>query len=256
MRITLLPSHCTHPEQLQPLTTFLVNGTVAIDAGCLGIALSLDQQRRIHHIIITHAHSDHTATLPIFVAEVFPFLETPIVVHAIAPVIEALRAHIFNDAIWPNFGQIPLLNGAGPALIYHGIETGIPFEVEGLRITMVQTNHTVPCAGLAVVEDEVTVLFTSDTHHTDDIWQLANRLDNLKAIFVDVSYPNELENLAAAAKHLTPQSLDEELHKLQQEIPIYAVHLKPQFHTQVSMELQRLNRKNVFVAEIGREYVW
>ena len=40
------------------LTTFLVNETIAIDAGSLGFALSVDQLAKVEHVIITHSHSD------------------------------------------------------------------------------------------------------------------------------------------------------------------------------------------------------
>lgn len=256
MRVKLLPSNCADPDKLQPLTTLLVNDRLPIDAGSIGFALPLEQQRHIRHIIITHAHSDHTASLPIFVAEVFPFLEMPVVVHGLKHTIDSLRTHIFNDSIWPDFEKISISNGAGPALVFDEIVPGVPFEVEGLRITPVLTNHIVPSVGVAVEDDRVTVIFTSDTYHTDEVWQLANRSEKLRAIFVDVSYPNELETLAAASKHLTPQALDQELTKLTRNVPIYAVHLKPQFRTQVVDELSRLNRDNVFVAEIGWEYAW
>jgi phosphoribosyl 1,2-cyclic phosphodiesterase len=256
MRVTLLPSNCADPSKLQPLTTFLVNDRLAIDAGSLGFALPLDQQRHIRHIIITHAHSDHTASLPIFVAEVFPFLESAVVVHGIRHVIDSLRRHVFNDSTWPDFEKINLTNGAGPSLVFDEIRPGVPCEVEGLRITPVLTNHLVPSIGLAVEDDQVGIIFTSDTYHTDEVWQLANRLPTLQAIFVDVSYPNHLEELAAVSKHLTPQALDQELTKLNRTVPVYAVHLKPQFRAQVMDELNQLHRENVFVAEIGRAYVW
>jgi phosphoribosyl 1,2-cyclic phosphodiesterase len=256
MRIKLLPSNCVEPARLQPLTTFLVNDKLAIDAGSLGLALQLEQQRQIHHVIITHAHSDHTASLPIFIAEVFPFLQRPVVVHGTSHVIDSVRRHIFNDSIWPDFTKIHLTNTTEPSLVYDEIVPGLPFEVEGLRITPVETNHVVPSIGLAVEDDPVAVIFTSDTYCTDEVWQLANRLEKLRAIFVDVSYPNELESLAAVSKHLTPQALDQELNKLMRPIPVYAVHLKPQFRSQVIDQLFRLNRENVSVAEIGREYAW
>jgi mRNA degradation ribonuclease J1/J2 len=255
IRIKLLPSNVNEPTKLQPLTTFLVNDTLAVDAGCLAFALPLEEQRRVRHIIVTHVHSDHTASLPIFVAEVFPFLEMPVVVYAIKHVIDSFRSHVFNDSIWPDFTKITMTNGGGPALVYNEIAPGVPFEVEGLRITPVSTNHVVPSVGLAIEDRGTAVIFTSDTYHTDEVWQLANGIDRLRAIFVDVSYPSELETLAAASKHLTPQALDLELNKLTREVAIYAVHLKPQFRAQVIDELAQLNRKNVFVAEIGREYV-
>jgi len=256
MRVRLLPSNLSDPGRLQPLTTFLLDGTVAIDGGSLGYALNTQDQLRVREIVITHSHNDHIASLPIFVAEVFPFLSQPVVVHGTHEVIESLRAHVFNDAIWPDFHTIPLTHGDGPGLRYVEIEAGVPFDLHGMRMTPIAVNHVVPTVALAVEGRGATVLFTSDTYHTEEVWRAANRLDRLDAVFVDVSYPNEMEELAAASKHLTPQGLNLELAKLTRRAPVYAYHLKPQFRERVIAQLVGLGRPDVAVAEIGRDYVF
>src|SRR5688572_26606134 len=163
MRVRLLPSNLSDPGRLQPLTTFLVNGSVAIDGGSLGYALGTEEQLRVREIVITHSHNDHIASLPIFVAKVFPFLSRPIIVHGTREVIESLRTHVFNDAIWPDFHTIPLTHGDGPGLRYVEIEAGVPFELGALKITPIPVNHVVPTVALAVESGAATVLFTSDT---------------------------------------------------------------------------------------------
>ncbi|HKG23775.1 MAG TPA: 3',5'-cyclic-nucleotide phosphodiesterase, partial [Blastocatellia bacterium] len=110
--------------------------------------------------------------------------------------------------------------------------------------------------GLLVEDDAVSVLFTSDTYTTDEIWRAANRCERLKAVFVDVSYPNELEELASASRHFTPQTLASDLKKLEREAQVFAVHIKPSNREQVLRQLARLEAPQVFVAEIGREYEW
>jgi cAMP phosphodiesterase len=254
MKIRLLPSSCSEPDTLQPLTTFLVNETLAIDGGSLGCGLALEQQKRVRRVIITHAHSDHIATLPVFLAEVFPFLKEPVCVYSVLEVIRALQDHVFNDLVWPDFYSIDLLHGDGPGLRYVEIEPLVPFEVEGLRVTPVEMNHTVRTIGLAVEDDRSAVIVTSDTYHTEEIWRLANRLEHLKALFVDVSYPNEMQALAAASRHFTPRSLAEELRKLKHAAPVFAVHLKPQFQATVRQQLAQLDRSDVVVAEIDHDY--
>lgn len=256
MKVQLLPSNCKEPAQLQPLTTFLVNDGLAIDGGSLGYGLTLEQQRQVRCVVITHSHIDHTASLPVFIAEVFPFLKEPVLVYSTREVISSLKEHIFNDLIWPDFHQIELLDGNHMGMRYVEVEAGVPFETHGLKITPVRTNHTVPTIGLAVEDSRSAVVFTSDTYHTEEIWHLANRLEHLKAIFVDVSYPNEMETLAATSKHLTPQSLDKELRKLSRDVPVYAVHLKPQYRTVVLDQLGAIRRPKVSAAEIGHDYVW
>jgi cAMP phosphodiesterase len=239
---------------LQSLTSFLINGAVAIDAGCIGFALSPAEQLAVKNIFVSHSHSDHTASLPVLVAECYPLLNDPITVWATEEVIEALRRNIFNDEIWPDFTRILLRNGSGPALRFQPLEPRILYTIEGLSIRAIPTNHVVPTVGFLVSDERATVVITSDTYRTDEIWEAANAAENLAAIFVDVSYPNELEDLAAASKHLTPQSLGDELRKLNRQPPIYAVHIKPLLRARVIAQLEALRRANLFVAEIGKEY--
>ncbi|MGH7230952.1 MAG: MBL fold metallo-hydrolase [Nitrospiraceae bacterium] len=43
---------------------FLVNGTVMVDARTIGTALTLQEQKRIRHILLSHLHFDHIQGLP------------------------------------------------------------------------------------------------------------------------------------------------------------------------------------------------
>ena len=256
MRVKLLRSSTSDDSQLQALTTFLVNDCIAIDGGSIGLALTPQQMTGIHDIVLTHAHSDHVASLPIFIAETFTELDTPIVVHALPEIVSALRHFIFNDQIWPNFEKIPLRSSRRPALEYRTITPREPFEINGVSVTAIRVNHVVPTVGLKLQDHQVAVIFTSDTYITDEIWDVARETEQLRAIFVDVSYPNEMESLAAASKHLTPQSLASELIKLNRPVEVYATHIKPGKRAQVLWQLGELKNPLVSVAEIGRVYEW
>ncbi len=256
MKIRLLPSNIAEPHRLQPLTTFLVNDEIAIDGGSLGYALGLAQQRVVRDVIVTHAHSDHVATLPIFIAEVFPFLQSPVVIHSTRETITSLKEHIFNNRIWPDFAKIELLNRMGPSLVYAEFEPLKATAVAGIRVTPVWVNHTVPTTGIILEDDNAAVIFTADTYYTDEIWRIANKTHNLKAIFVDVSYPNSMEKLASDSRHLTPQALALELKKLDSIVPVFPVHLKPQFRQEVTSQLADLHMENIQVGEIGRDYIF
>jgi len=81
-------------------------------------------------------------------------------------------------------------------------------------------------------------------------------MPNLRAVFVDVSFPSTEEGLAERSGHLTPRSLYEELPKLAGEPTVFAVHIKPFFRTAVVDELAGLNHPRIAVAVIDREYTW
>jgi cAMP phosphodiesterase len=238
------------------LTSFLVNDTVSIDGGSLGFALHPDEMSAVRHVVVTHAHSDHTASLPIFIAEAYPNLDAPIIIYGTAEVVSALKDFVFNDQIWPNFEKIMLLNGSGPTIEFQTLKPRQSVTIAGLRITAIPVNHVVPTVGLIVQEDGAVVAFTSDTFTTDEIWETAREIELLKAVFVDVSYPNELERLASDSKHLTPRLLAEELEKLNRDVEVYAVHIKPTNREEVIRQLKMLDGQAVSIGEINRVYEW
>lgn len=256
MKIRLLPSTSTDDQRPQLLTTFVVDGSIAIDAGSIALSLTVQELAAIKHIVVTHSHSDHTALLPIFVAEAYTGLIAPIVVHSTEAVISDLRAFVFNDHIWPDFERITLPDSNLPSLEFRTIHPGHQTKVGHLSITPISVNHTVPCVGLLVDDGEAEVLFTSDTYTTDEIWSRAAAARNLKAIYVDVSYPNELEPLAAASKHFTPQSLAVDLQKLERDVQIFAVHIKPSNRHAVVEQLRQLGDPRISIAEANRIYEW
>jgi len=256
MQVRLLPSSTSADAQRQFLTTFVVNDSLAIDAGSLAFALTTEEMARIRHILITHAHADHTASLPIFISEVFPALTEPVVIHATPQVIDALRRFIFNGDIWPDFAQIPLLNGLGPALEFCPLEPGTPALIGDLQVTPIRVNHVVPTVGFLVEGRDVGFAVTSDTYLTDEIWNAVSRSERIRAIFVDVSYPNEMEDLAAATRHFTPRSLAGDLKKLERDVSICVVHIKPAYRDAVHRELAELCDPRISVTEIGRIYEW
>jgi len=255
LRIRLLPSKVGDAAP-QLLTTFLIDDQVAIDGGSIALSLGPDLMSRVRDVVVTHSHSDHTAMLPIFIAEAYTSLTSPVVIHATAEVISDLRNHIFNDHIWPDFEKIHLIHKAEPSLRFETIEPRGQFSIGNLAIRPVPVNHTVPCMGLILEDRAAAVLFTSDTYITDEIWERARQTKNLKAVFVDVSYPNELEKLAAASKHLTPQSLAQDLKKLKRDVQVLAVHIKPAGRDQVIKQLTALGDPRISVAEADRVYTW
>jgi len=240
----------------QLLTTFLIDDQVAIDGGSIALSLGPDLMSHVRDVVVTHSHSDHTAMLPIFIAEAYTSLTSPVVIRGTAEVISDLRNHIFNDHIWPDFEKIHLIHKAEPSLRFEPIEPRGQFSIGNLVIRPVPVNHTVPCMGLIVEDAEAAVLFTSDTYTTDEIWERARQTSKLKAVFVDVSYPNELEKLAASSKHLTPQSLAQELEKLKRDVEVLAVHIKPAGRDQVIKQLAALSDPRISVAESDKVYTW
>jgi ribonuclease BN (tRNA processing enzyme) len=206
-------------------TSFLLDGTVTLDAGALTQSLTLEEQARVRSIIVTHSHLDHVASLPFLVENVFSRTDGPIEVVATEDVAALLRAHLFNHAIWPDFTRIP--NHLLPAVTFRVVEAGVPFRVNGLQALAIPVSHVVPTCGYLVWNDEACVVFSGDTGPTEALWAEARRRADLKAIFVECSFPDAMAEIAEVSKHLTPRTLREEMRKFPASVPVHLYHMKP-----------------------------
>jgi len=206
-------------------TSMLIDNDILIDAGTGVGDLSLTELSLIDHIFLTHSHLDHVASIPFVVDTVGGMRAKPITVHAIPAALEIIRNHIFNWAIWPDFSQIP--TPAKPWMQYRAIQVGEVVEVGGRTITALPAIHTVPAVGYHVDSGRASLVFTGDTTTNDALWEIANRIMNLKYLIIETAFCNREKSLAVASKHLCPSMLAEELAKLERSAEIYITHLKP-----------------------------
>lgn len=229
------------------LTGLLVNGTVALDAGCLTMALKIPEQVAIRHIFLSHSHLDHICTLPFYTKNIFGHIDVPVEIHALPETLDALRRHLFNDELWPDFSVIP--SPDAPIIRYSEIEPGRVYEVEGLRITPIPVNHLVPTVGYLVEDKHSGFVFTSDTAETDAIYEAANQAKHLDLFITEASFPNEQDWLAEASKHLTPAKLGRELAKLKREVPVGIYHLTPGDKPKMLPQLEALRHPRLSLLE-------
>lgn len=222
------------------LTSFCIDGFLAIDAGCLTQGLSLERQTKITDILISHSHLDHTLSLPFLVDNLFGISQSPLRIWTHDHVIRALREHIFNEVVWPDFTQLPSLEK--PSIIFKEIHSESQFEIQHLTITPVQVNHVVTCYGFLIENraSDSAILFTADTCNTDRIWEIAKVCPNLKAVIIDCSFPNDMEDLAVISGHMTPALVAKDLAKLDRDIEVLIYHIKPHFEGLIRDQLNAL----------------
>jgi len=232
-------------------TSFLLDGTVSLDAGALTQSLTLEEQARVRSIIITHSHLDHVASLPFLVENVFGRTSGAIEIVATKEVAGLLQDHLFNDAIWPDFTRIP--NHLLPAITFRVIEAGVPFRVDGLMAMAVPVSHVVPTFGYLVWNDESCVVFSSDTGPTERLWAEARNRPDLKAIFVECSFPDAMAEIAEVSKHLTPATLRAEMRKFPPGVPVNLYHMKPPTLPQLRADVAALSDPRVRLLDDGDE---
>lgn len=234
---------------------FLINGTVMIDAGTIGAALRLEEQKRIRHILLSHLHFDHVQGLPTLadnlVEEEAEAIES-VMLTSTATVLDGLRAHLFNGDVYPDFFSLP--DPKHPIFVCRTLEAGKESEVSGLHVRAIQVNHQVPTVGFLIRDGASTMLYSGDTHATDEIWKVAAKEPTLKAAFIETSFPNRLVELARVSKHLTPALFAIEFKKLgRPDIPVYIYHVKPRFRQEIIKELVQLKIRHLTVLQEGQE---
>ncbi len=255
VRVTLIPSGVSASgDPGQYTSSTLINDTVVIDAGCIGFWRTAQDQARIRHVLLTHSHMDHLASLPIFLENAYEGKTDCVTLHASAAALDSCQRDLFNDRIWPDF--IALSKGDRPFVRLSPIEAGQNITIEGLHITAVEVNHVVPTLAFLVNDGTGTVGFVTDTGPTEEVWRLLNARDDLRAVFLEVTFPGNMNWLADLSKHLTPASFAAELRKLNRAVPTYAIHLKARFHAQVSAELHALGLPHVTVGQFNPPYTF
>ena len=237
-----------------PLSCYLLDDVVAVDAGALTTALEVDAQRRVRSVLVTHGHLDHVWTLPLFLANRFGPQVTTCGIHASAYTLETIRRHLFNDRIWPDFTGATI--DAVPLVRFHGVEPGDRRTLEsGHEVTAVALTHVVPCQGYLLRRDGASVLVCGDTTTTDELWRFANAQADLKALVVECSFTDDLLDLARKSKHMTPRLLLQDLKKLTRDVRVLVTHLKPGYVDGIRQALDAGGDRRIAYLEPGQEVV-
>jgi ribonuclease BN (tRNA processing enzyme) len=211
-------------------TSFLLDSDVLIDAGTGVGDLSLDELNAIDHILISHSHLDHVLAIGLLADSVIRNRKArePIQVHALPATIEALRAHIFNGVIWPDFTRLP--SAEAPLLKLVPFEIGQVITLGERRIEVLPAEHTVPAVGFAVLGAPVAkkgaFIFTGDTGPNPALWQRLASLP-VAALVIETAFGDDESALASISQHLCPAQLQRELAQLAAPADVYITHIKP-----------------------------
>ncbi|WP_295021420.1 HD domain-containing phosphohydrolase [Sulfurimonas sp.] len=235
-------------------TSIMVTQNSVIDAGNIMQALG-ENAKYINKIFFSHSHLDHIVDSAFLIDNSFASRVEPLHLCGLPQTIKALKEHIFNYEVWPDFSEIYLINSQAPAIIYVELELSKRYEIEdGIFLTPIEANHTVECCGYLIESKDGAILFSGDTFKNPKLWDLINNNDAIKALVIDISFPNKLAKIAELSKHLTPQFLSQELELLKRkDIEIYVNHLKPFYDKEIITELDEIGISKDRVLKDGEE---
>ncbi len=247
MKLRVLGSAGAELPDFRP-PAFLIDDQLLLDAGTIGAVLTEEEQRNLRHLFITHSHLDHIRGIPALADNIIlNNYRHSVSVYSIGEVITALRNHLFNNIIWPDFTVIP--TAENPVIAFETIATGRDYTVSDYIIRAIPVNHTVPAVGYLVRKGESSLLYTGDTGPTEEIWNFACNVD---ALIVEVSFPDAMESLALLTKHLTCSLLKKELARIP-VLPkrILVTHPKPQYVETIRTEIEALGLPQIELLRDG-----
>jgi ribonuclease BN (tRNA processing enzyme) len=254
MKIVILGCSAATAGRGQYVSTYLINGSVAIDAGCLGFYGTPEDQEAVRNVLLTHAHADHIASLALFAENAWTPSDDCPTIHGLSETLDTVQRSIFNGEVWPDF--VAMSETMPPFLRLNTVTPEVPIQVEGLTITPVPVNHSVPTVAYVVQEGDTSVIFAADTTSTKRLWEVARKTPGLRAVFLEASFPNRMKAVADASLHMTSEMFGRELAKVPEGVRVIAVHLKVRYRDEIIRELQALEAPLLEIGECNREYLF
>jgi 3',5'-cyclic-nucleotide phosphodiesterase len=235
---------------------FVVDDVLAIDAGSLTSGMELDAQTRLSAVLVSHAHLDHIRDLATLADNRCQMRAPTLRIAGTPATLETLRRHFFNGLLWPDFAHIPAGNGA-PTIDYLELRPEEPVALGGKTVRAVLVDHTIEAASFVIEGADGSIAYSGDTGPTDRMWEVLNQQANLKALLMEVSFPNRHQRLATVSGHHTPQTLARDLAKYRApaDLPTLLYHIKPVFQGEVERECAALAGLNLEVLQIGDHFL-
>jgi len=257
MKVKLLPSTFEKdgtPSRRQHLSCLVVNDSIAVDAGSLAMAATDEMRANLRDVVLTHAHLDHIAGLPLYIDDLFASLDSPVKVHALQDVIEIIERDVFNWSIFPRFSELQI--SSGRAMEYIPIEFDRKFVIKDVEFSLFGADHKVPSAGISITDDSGSIAITGDTATLDGLRDVLSKLQNVKAVLVECAFPNELSVIADNSHHMTPDILARQLDDIRPDCPVFVINIKPSYRDTVVGQLGDLRIQGLEVMAVGRDYFW
>ena len=240
-------------------SAFVLDEKLAIDAGSLTSGMDLDAQCALEAVLVSHAHLDHIRDLATIADNRTQNGCKPLLIAATGPTIAILRKHFFNGLLWPDFSTIP--SAKNPGIKYMELTPEVPTKVAGYTVRAILVSHTIDTCGFVLEAPKErgggALAYSGDTGPTDRLWEVLNVTPKLKAMLMEVSFPNDEQRVATLSGHHTPKTLAADLKKFEKakDVPFLLYHIKPSFQAKVEKECARIKGVNLNVLNLGDQFI-
>ncbi len=233
MRVNVVAAGTPGPGHA--LSTYIIDGVLAVDAGGLGWAGPPDELARVTDVLLTHSHIDHVAGLPVFLDTVYRLGPRPPAVYAPPDTLAALRTDVFNDRLMPDF--VTMSETMPAFLTLHPVGPGEPFPVGRYTVTAFALDHTVPTVAYLVDDGTDAIAVVTDTAPVPHVIDAICAHPRLRTLYLEASFPDAEVDLARVSKHLTAADHRALAARVPAGVTVVAVHVKPRFAADVLRDL-------------------
>jgi len=240
MEIQILGAHNCERKNFK-MISLLVDGVLAIDAGAITSSLSLEEQKKIRALLLTHQHYDHIRDVPALAMSLFLGGGTTRV-YSIPAALDVLARSLMNNEIYPDFRRKPEQN---PTLSFNEIEPGKAQLIEGYTVLAVPVSHSVPTVGYQVsTGGGKPFLYIGDTGPgLAGCWRQVSP----ELLIIEVTAPDRYAEWASNSGHLTPSFLKRELTSFQEArgyLPrVVAIHMNPDMEEAIADEIAVVSKE-------------
>jgi 3',5'-cyclic-nucleotide phosphodiesterase len=236
-------------------SAFIVDDRLAIDAGSLTSGMDLKAQCALTACLVSHAHLDHIRDLATIADNRAQNLCKPLIIAGTKQTIAILKKHFFNGLLWPDFTRIPSVRK--PTIEYLVMKPEVRTKVAGFDVRAILVSHTIETCAFVIEGKDGSLAYSGDTGPTERFWRVLNDVPNLRALLMEVSFPNSEQKVATLSGHHTPRTLGPELmkYKSPKDLATLLYHIKPVFQGTVEREVARIKGVNLTVLNLGDHFI-
>ena len=239
MEIQVLGAHLAEVKGAR-LTSLLIDGVLAVDAGGVTSALSLDEQKKIEIVLLTHHHFDHTRDLVTLAANAGYYWRKQLRVCGLRHTLDIVTDCLLSGKMYTNFLEYP--DREKPTVIVEAIEPYGRQVIAGYDVSAVPVNHSAPTVGYQVTSpDEKSLFYTGDTTAgVSDCWQHISP----QLLITEVAGPDRYEDWLKKAGHVCPRLLRDELiqfRRVKGYLPrVVVVHIGNPYEQEIGKEVAQV----------------